>query len=556
MATKVMGIEIGEHLIKVCETNMGPGVRKVYGCTMFATPANAVIDGEIRDPEAVASAVKENLQRAGMKNRKVVFTISSGRIAIREVTIPPVKDNKIKGIVEANASDYFPVDMSKYHITYTLQERKTSGDDAGCRLLVMAAPIMVLEGYFRLAVLLGYSVLAVDYGGNSQFRLLETQHPEGVTMFVDINGTYSVTTILKKTKLLLQRTFPSGVDDYVLAYMSGTDKSENEYLAALRELSAEYFSSEIDEKTQASEMGEYLARLVGNITRIADYFNSSNWETPIEKIVLTGIGASVVGLREAIAESTGLAVSVMQKLDRITSPNSLHSALPQYISCLGCSAVPVDFIPERFSKAKKKEAKKKKESVSLGVTILVICILGGAGLSVSAWLDYSEALDEKLALEKQVSGLVYTETVYTNYVSYNKYKDDVVLLEDAVKSPNDNLREFIDELEEKMPAEVSILSASCTKNGIDMNITVATKTAAAKAIQQLRTFESIRDIAVGQLSEMTDDAGVKTVAFSVQCKYNYIPVVLKLPDETGQTAPVTATPAQTGATPSGTSQGQ
>ena len=544
MATKVLGIEIGERLIKVCETNMGPGVRKVYGCTMFATPANTVVDGEIRDPEAVASALKENLQRAGIKNRKVVFTISSGRIAIREVTIPPVKDNKIKGIVEANASDYFPVDMSKYHITYTLQERKTSGEDAGCRLLVMAAPILVLEGYFRLAVLLGYSVQAVDYGGNSQFRLLETQHPEGVTMFVDINGAYSVTTILKKSKLLLQRTFPSGVDDYVAAYMSATDKNDRDYLAALRELCTEYYATELDEKSPGIDMGEYLARLVGNITRIADYFNSSNWETPIEKLVLTGIGASVVGLREAIAESTGLAVNVMQKLDRVTAPNSLQSALPQYISSLGCSAVPVDFIPERFSKAKKKEAKKKKESISLGVTILLICILGGAGLSVSAWLDYNEALDEKRVLEKKISDLAYTETVYSNFVSYNKYKDDVTVLEDAVKSPNDSLSQFIDELEEKMPAEISILSASCTKESIGMNITVLTKEAAAKTIQQLRTFESIRNISVGQLTEMTDDAGLKTVTFSVQCDYNYTPVVLTPPDKKVQPAP-SASPDET-----------
>jgi hypothetical protein len=79
--------------------------------------------------------------------------------------------------VEANAADYFPVDMSKYHITYTLQERKTSGEDAGCRLLVMAAPIAILEGYFRLAVLMGFSVQAADYGGNSQYRLLRRSTP-------------------------------------------------------------------------------------------------------------------------------------------------------------------------------------------------------------------------------------------------------------------------------------------------------------------------------------------------------------------------------------------
>ena len=368
MATKVLGIEIGERLIKVCETNMAPGVRKVFECATFATPPDAVIDGEIRDPEAVASALKDNLHELGIKNRKVVFTVSSGRIAIREVTIPPVKDNKIKAIVEANAPDYFPVDMSKYQITYTLQERRTSGEDAGCRLLVMAAPMMILEGYFSLAVLMGFSILAVDYGGNSQFRLLETLHTDGVTMFVDVNGAYSVTTILKKSKLMLQRTFPSGVDDYVLAYMGSTDKKESDYLTAVKELSIENYSADVEGVSPAAELGEYLSRLVGNITRIADYFNSTNWETPIEKLVLTGTGAAIVGLREAIAESTGLAVSVMQKLDKVSAPNSLASVLPTYIASLGCTAAPVDLIPERFSRAKKKEAKKKKR-----IGILRLC---------------------------------------------------------------------------------------------------------------------------------------------------------------------------------------
>ena len=81
---------------------------------MFQTPPEAVMDGEIHDLEAVAAAVKDNLRNAGIKNRKVVFTISSARIATREVILPPIRDNKIKPIIEANASDYFPVDMSNY----------------------------------------------------------------------------------------------------------------------------------------------------------------------------------------------------------------------------------------------------------------------------------------------------------------------------------------------------------------------------------------------------------------------------------------------------------
>jgi type IV pilus assembly protein PilM len=531
MATKVLGIEIGERLIKVCETNMGPGVRKVSGCVMFPTPAEAVFDGEIKNPESVASVLKENLHKHGFKNKKVVFTISSGRIAIREVSLPPVKETKLKAIVESNAADYFPVDMSKYHITYTLQERNTSGENAGNRLLVMAAPMAILDGYFNLAALLGFSVQAVDYSGNSQFRLLETQSNEGVTMYVDINGSYSITTVLKKSKLLMQRMFPSGVDDYVLEYMSGMGKDENDYLGALKELSSSNVPSGFGDSAIAGELNDCLVRLVGNISRIADYYNSSNWENPIERLVLTGIGASVARLQEAITEATGLTVAVMSKLDKVSAPNSLSNILPLYISCLGCSAAPVDFIPERYSKSKKKESKKKKESVSMGVTILLAGILGAAALSLFAYFNYKTVLEEKRNIEKQVAEIAYAETVHNNVVSYEKYKDDLTVLEDAIKSPNDELRQFIEELEKKMPAEVNILSVSCTKEGISMNITVTSKIAAAKTIQQLRSFESITNITVGQISEVIDESGNTTVSFSVECGYGYEPVILPQPED-------------------------
>jgi type IV pilus assembly protein PilM len=516
MAAKVLGIEIGERLIKVCETNMGPGVRKVSGCVMFQTPPNAVSDGEIKDPEALASALKENLTRAGLKNKKVIFSVSSGRIATREVTIPPVNNSKIKAIVEANAADYFPVDMSNYHVTYTLQERKPTGEDAGCRLLVMAAPLPVLAGYFKLAELMSYSVQAVDYSGNSHFRFLETLNTEGVTMYVDINGTYSVTTVMKKNKLLMQRTFPSGVDDYVLAYMGGAGREEGEYLNSLRELNADGVSASGHQAGE--EPDEYLARLVSNITRIADYYNSSNWDNPIDNLVFTGIGASISGLKEAAADSTGLPIAVMTKLDRVSAPVSISGSLIDFIACLGCAINPVDFIPEQYSKAKKKEAKKK-NTAAFGATVFAVCVLAALALSATSYLGYMTALDEKKALEKQVADLEYTETVRNNSLMYKSFGDSLTALGEAIKSPNDELLAFIGELEQKMPPEVNILSASCGKESISMNITVLSKTAAAKTIQQLRSFESISDIVVGQITEIVDESGYILVTFSVECTY-------------------------------------
>ena len=62
--------------------------------------------------------------------------MASAKVASREVLLPPVKDNRIKTVIETNAADYFPVDMSNYRVSYSLLERVT-GDNPGCRVLVM-----------------------------------------------------------------------------------------------------------------------------------------------------------------------------------------------------------------------------------------------------------------------------------------------------------------------------------------------------------------------------------------------------------------------------------
>lgn len=81
-----------------------------------------------------------------------------------------------------------------------------------------------------------------------------------------------------------------------------------------------------------------------------------------------------------------------------------------------------------------------------------------------------------------------------------------------------------------------------------MNITVTSKVAAAKTIQQLRSFVSITNITVGQISEVADESGNNTVSFSVECEYDYMPFVLPPP------TPAAGQPPDAGAQVSGNAE--
>lgn len=78
---KVLNIEIGEKLVKVCETLPKNQISQVFSSFMFQTPENTVSDGMITDCEVLAQKLQEELRIHSITNKNVVFSLVSGKIA-------------------------------------------------------------------------------------------------------------------------------------------------------------------------------------------------------------------------------------------------------------------------------------------------------------------------------------------------------------------------------------------------------------------------------------------------------------------------------------------
>lgn len=515
MAAKILCIEPGERLTKVCERGANNHIHK---CFSFLTPEGTVADGQITDPVRLGEALREALSKNGLgSRRKAAFVIRSGKIASREVKLPPVRDNRLKPMVEANASEYFPVDMSKYHISYTVLERKERGADAFCRLQVLAVPLSMLEGYFKMAESANLQAEAVDCAGNCLYRILTSLPGGGVTMYVDVGCVSSDVTVLDGKRLMLQRSFPVGGDELVFAQMNADGTSETEYISVLGRLCGDSCS------LPQEVVSESLSRLCGNILRIADYYNSNNWEAPVEKLVLTGDCGALYGLRKHLEESVAYPVEVMPVLAGYNAGARSAPLSSAYLACLGCPLQRTDFIPEAMGRKNKKPKKKAADSLSLGVVVFAGLLAVGIAVSASAVFDYRSAAAEQAQMKREIKELESAKKLYNTCVDYTAAKDGFQAVYDAADTPNADLLEFIGELERKMPTGIAVLSAVCGSDGVSMNITVGSKDAAAMVITQLRTFESLSEITVGAISETEDDNGIVQVSFAVNCLYGENP---------------------------------
>lgn len=519
---KTLNIEIGDRLTKVCCTVMKKKTVQILESFMFQTPEKYVSDGVIEDVEGLAGALRAQLDSHGLKDiQSVVFALSSGKIATREVKLPPMKEKLIADAVRTNAADYFPVDLTNYHVTYSFLE-KVEGDDPGSRILVMAAPISLLAGYFNVARAAGLTVKAIDASGNSHYQALRGIGEKTVTMYIDVDCTGCFVSFLQDDKLLMQRTFAYGGDEMIARYMVANNMQVHQYLEALSVLTT---SSEVLVGVPAAvseqEVETSLGRLVSSVARSIDYFNSSRWGTATEQIVLMGPCGKLVGLRELITATTGLPTSYIDELPGAAGmTNSVENA-SCYISCIGSSLKPVDLMPSAL--VAKGKPDKSEESLKSGIVVCAALVVLALGLSAFSIINYRAANKDLEKTKSEIESLEYAEDIYLTYVSYQEGQAAVDTITGLADQPNSELVDFYKELEKKMPSSIIILSATCSNEGVMMNVTTASYTDAAAVIKEFRSFESISVVDVSSVSRDQDESGTERVSFSITCTYGTNP---------------------------------
>lgn len=509
MAKRVLCIEIGNSLTKVMEADYMVKNPKIYHCVSFKTPQGMVSDGAVNLSQNFIEALKRCLSEHKIKTKQVVFTITSSKIASREVVIPKVKEGRISALVETNASDYFPVQLSDYELGYSVLNAKEE-DSTQLKLLVYAAPKKMLQGYREIAEACGLLVVGYDHGGNSLYQVVKEECAEGTQMVVKVDETATLISILQDGRLVLQRNITYGVDAIIAECMEENGMNYKEALSMLRKNDC------VQEGEAGQDAEETLGYLVNGVLRVVDYYKSKAQDAKVERICLTGLGADIAGLDERLSEGLGNQVEVLTEAKGFSIDKRFKNAsLGEYIGCLGAAVAPIGFI-----KVEKTVEKGGDANLTVIATIFFVgCVFVALALLVTALLPYFSAKKEKEQKELYLSSLQYIEGVYNEYVTTKAEYDYLIGLDESTLNRNEALVAFIEELEEKMPSNIRVVSMICDESTVVMSVEVASKNEAAATIAALSEFESLATVYTGSISETISDEGIKKVTFSVQCTY-------------------------------------
>lgn len=551
MAKKVISIEAGIQWTKVALVDYRKKNPPVHEAFAFRTPEHAVEDGYIRDKDSLARALKEELVRRQILEKDVVFTLSSSKVVTREVVIPYVKDNKIKGIIDAQSRDYFPMDISGYTISYSKMDVVEDDGKKQLKLLLVAIPDNLLGNYVSFAQLAGLKVETFDYIGNGCIQLMCDSFVDNA-MIIQLEEQATVISILENKKLAFQRVTPYGYGVTISAVVDhpilGIDDEEKAFDFLLEHNVIFNKPSMPDNgdpaqqainQTQADEAYEDLAESLRYHLRIAntalDYYQNQVKKEFVGNVYLVGDGSRFAGIHKLFAQELPLP---LQKIDfakvidlrnqngvndqkkagkkkhqdytdpvmeESSNPRQPRAATPVgFLSVIGAAVHPLDAKPKEMQ-----EVDSKKNDLHTAYVLLAGSLLLSLLLILGSSVRQLIAHSEHRHLTDQLESLAYVQQTYDESSRVQQEEQGYVTIDDATKTKNEYLLPLIEQLEAELPSAIKVTSMQTDDNLITLDMTADRKITVGQMLLNFQNVTLLTDPSIPSMSEQTDEESGK-----------------------------------------------
>lgn len=527
--TKVLSIEVTDVVTRVIEVDYGKKDPVVHKAVIFPTPEKTVSDGVIEGVETYAKEFQRQIHGFGTKN--AVFALASNKVMSREVSIPDMKDDQIADFIQNQKSEYFPMDTSGHTIVHRVLGRDR--DQKQIKVIVYAVPQKLVANYQSFASLAGLNIVSIDYNGNAIYQWLQNDSHRQMDMYLQINERSTLFTVLENRMYALQRNINFGA--YMLSdrliqsgYFDGemTDHALTR-ADALKKLSEEEFvfpsfsaiklsepDSEAAERLHSAKemVTEGLRQLLGNLSRVLEYYHSRNQNAELNTIFVGGCGARIKGLKAFLEnEFSGVEIVTLDHLPDVKISSAVSKSginTSELTACIGAADKTLTFVTVS------KEAKANK-MIFLGV---IIAIAGLAGAIVLAFIGkgkYNQQVNKRDRLDVLIAELEASkiEEKEAEYNAARAAANSIIEFHDSTYRNNEQWNEVLRQIEANTVSSMSVSEISSDKNGVTTNISVLSKEEAAKLLlqyQKIPYFESSRVSAIKEdVSDMTGQIIVK-----------------------------------------------
>lgn len=500
MEQRLLSIYIGNEVIRIVDvTRKSAASIIVNSVDEVSTPAGCVDDGYITDILEVASSIRGKIIGKSTK-AKAVFTISSKKIASKEVVIPYVSgEKKIANILNANSGEYFPMSTTgDFLFAHNVMENFMDEEGKKLRINAVAAPKDLVEGYYELANELKLGVYDIDYVGNSVQQLLKLQmstNENDTNLVLQIEKDTTFVNVMAGRDIILQRSVPYGKNAVINSMMEIKKLTEKEAIELLKD------RSKIERSVTEEEYSEAVRYLISSIGRIVEYHRSRNPERIIDGIKVFGEGASIAGIDEVLKQELGAEVTRFTSLQGVKVSQKSYLSSDQalrFLACFGAVLNPIGLNINQ-SKAKGESANKTANTILYALIAVAIVVVGV--ISLMTYFKVRVKENELQTKKESIAQMEEIEQIQADYFASVEAYNTMKVFVDETHTDNAMLYSYLKEMEKFLPTGSKITKLDADNGSITLQMWAPEKVAVADIIVSLKKVDFVENVWVSSLSD-------------------------------------------------------
>lgn len=306
MAKLRIGLDIGSTAVRAAELSLGSDLPALTRAAQVPLPPGAVQDGEVRELDTVASALRDLWKRGGFRSRQVTMGVGNQRVVVREVTVPSLPPKELEESLPFQVEELIPMPIEETVLDHDVLEELEQDGRPMMRLLVVAAQRQMIDEMVAAAVKARLEPVGVDLvpfalvrsvGSTDGLGLEETD--AGGEALVDVGADVTNICVHEQGVSRFVRILPSGGNDVSagMAAQLGVTLEQAESLKRGEPAQGAPAPAEARAVAEARS-----AALVDEIRSSLDFYQAQSPGARVGRVLVTGGGSKLPGLFEAIGQ--------------------------------------------------------------------------------------------------------------------------------------------------------------------------------------------------------------------------------------------------------------
>ena len=329
-AKKIVGLKIGGSQIAAACINNGASPELVQA-VREPLEHGIVVGGELRDPDALATALQDFFRRHKLPKRGVRLGIANNRIGVRTFEVTGIDDPKqLANAIRFRAQEVLPIPLEEAVLDYqVLSESVNEEGQKVSRVLLVVAYRELVDRYVYACKKAGLQIVGIDLEAFALLRAIAEPHDpvpgseRGALVAVSVGHDRSTFAVSDGRTCEFTRVLEWGGWALNIAIARALDTSPSEAEPIKRALSfagstqvPEGFSE--DQLATAREAARrQLQTFARELVSSLQFYQNQPGSLGIGEIVLTGGTAHLPGLGAELERLVGVPVRVADPLTRL-----------------------------------------------------------------------------------------------------------------------------------------------------------------------------------------------------------------------------------------------